>query len=156
RRRLPIGELVRIDGAESVLAALTAARLLTASDGEVEVSHEALLHEWPRYRAWLEEDRAGRRLHAPVGESARRWDVGGRDAGDLYRGARLTAALDWSAQHGEELDPVESEFLHASQGAAGRAARRLRAVLVGVAGLLVVSLVAGVIALVQKQNATTN
>ena len=44
RRRLPLAELERIDGAEPVLAALTDARLLTVSDGEVEISHEALLH----------------------------------------------------------------------------------------------------------------
>jgi WD40 repeat protein/DNA-binding SARP family transcriptional activator len=155
RRRLPLAELERIDGAEPVLAALTDARLLTVSDGEVEVSHEALLQEWPRYRAWLEEDRAGRRLHVHLTESSREWDAGGRDAGDLYRGARLAAALDWSAQHPDELTPVEREFVRASRGAAGRAARRLRGVLAGVAVLLVISLIAGVIALVQKHNATT-
>jgi WD40 repeat protein/DNA-binding SARP family transcriptional activator len=155
RRRLPLAELERIDGAEPVLAALTDARLLTASDGEVEISHEALLHEWPRYRAWLEEDRVGRRLHAHLAGASRAWDSGGRDAGDLYRGARLTAALDWSAQHRDELNPAEREFLRASRSAAGRAARRLRGVLAGVALLLVISLIAGVIALVQKQHATT-
>jgi WD40 repeat protein/DNA-binding SARP family transcriptional activator len=155
RRRLPVAELERIDGAVPVLAALTDARLLTASDGEVEVSHEALLTEWPRYRAWLEEDRVGRRLHAHLTEISREWDAGGRDPGDLYRGARLSASLDWSAQHRDELSPVEREFLRAGQSAAGRAARRLRAVLAGVAALLVVSLIAGVLALVQKQHATT-
>lgn len=155
RRRLPLAELERIDGAEPVLAALTDARLLTASDGEVEISHEALLEEWPRYRAWIEEDRVGRRLHAHLTESSGGWDAGGRDLGDLYRGARLTAALDWSAQHRDELSPVEREFVQASRSAAGRAARRLRGVLAGVAVLLVISLIAGVIALVQKQHATT-
>ena len=155
RRRLPLAELERIDGAEPVLAALTDARLLTVSDGEVEISHEALLQEWPRYRAWLEEDRVGRRLHVHLTESSREWDAGGRDSGDLYRGTRLAAALDWSAQHSDELSPVEREFVGASRSAAGRAARRLRGVLAGVAVLLVISLIAGVIALVQKQHATT-
>jgi len=155
RRRLPLAELERIDGAEPVMAALTDARLLTASDGEVEVSHEALLKEWPRYRRWLEEDRVGRRLHTHLADAARAWDSGGRDPGDLYRGARLTAALDWSAQHRDELNPAEREFLHAGRSAAERAARRLRAVLAGVAVLLVISLIAGVIALGQKQHATT-
>ena len=155
RRRLPVAELERIDGAVPVLAALTDARLLTVSDGEVEVSHEALIKEWPRYRAWLEEDRVGRRMHAHLTEISREWDTGGRDPGDLYRGARLTAALDWSAQHRDELSPFEREFLRASQSATGRAARRLRAVLAGVAALLVVSLIAGVLALAQTQHATT-
>ena len=138
-----------------MLAALTDARLLTASDGEVEISHEALLTQWPRYRAWLEEDRVGRRLHAHLTDISREWDAGGRDPGDLYRGARLTAALDWSAQHQDELSPVEQEFIEASRGAAGRATRRLRAVLAGVAVLLVISLIAGVLALAQKHHATT-
>ncbi|HTT27462.1 MAG TPA: BTAD domain-containing putative transcriptional regulator [Solirubrobacteraceae bacterium] len=155
RRRLPVAELERIDGATPVLAALTDARLLTVSEGEVEVSHEALLTEWPRYRAWLEEDRVGRRLHAHLTEISREWDTGGRDPGDLYRGARLTAVLDWSAQHRDELSPVEREFLRASQSASGRAARRLRAVFAGVAALLFVSLIAGVLALAQKHHATS-
>ena len=55
-----------------MLAELTDARLLTVSDGEVELSHEALLREWPRYRAWLEEDRIGRRLHAHLTAAATR------------------------------------------------------------------------------------
>jgi WD40 repeat protein/DNA-binding SARP family transcriptional activator/energy-coupling factor transporter ATP-binding protein EcfA2 len=154
RRRLPVAELERIDGAVPVLAALTDARLLTVSEGEVEVSHEALLKEWPRYRAWLEEDRVGRRLHVHLSQISREWETGGRDPGDLYRGARLTAALDWSTQHRDELNPVERGFLRASQSATGRATRRLRAVLAGVAALLVVSLIAGVLALVQKQHAS--
>jgi hypothetical protein len=71
RRRVPVADLERPDGAQRVIAALTDARLLTATDGEVELSHEALLSEWPRYRAWLEEDRAGRRLHDHLAGSAR-------------------------------------------------------------------------------------
>jgi WD40 repeat protein len=60
--------------------------------------------------------------------------------------------LDW--QHGGELSPLERRFLDASRRRAEREARRLRGVLAGVALLLVVSLVAGVIALAQKQHAT--
>ena len=155
RRRVPLAELERLDGAEYVIATLTDARLLTVSDGEVELSHEALLREWPRYRIWLEEDRVGRRLQAHLMSSAREWDATGRDPGDLYRGARLTGALEWAVQHSDELGVPERRFLDASRRRVGRNARRLRAVLAGVALLLLASLVAGVIALVQKQHATT-
>jgi DNA-binding SARP family transcriptional activator/WD40 repeat protein len=153
-RRVPLVELER-NGADHVIATLTDARLLTVSDGEVELSHEALLREWPRYRTWLEEDRVGRRLHAHLMSSAREWDATGRDPGDLYRGARLTGALEWAVQHSDELSLPERRFLDASRRRAGRNARRLRAVLAGVALLLLASLVAGVIAVVQKQHATT-
>ena len=40
--------------------------------------------------------RRGRRLHHHLAVAAREWDAGGRDPGELYRGARLAAALDWS------------------------------------------------------------
>jgi hypothetical protein len=45
---VPLADLERLDGAGPVLGALTDARLLTVSDDEVELSHEALLREWRR------------------------------------------------------------------------------------------------------------
>ena len=102
-------------------------RLLTISDGAVEVAHEALLREWPRLRGWLDEDVQGRRLHRQLSDAARAWDADGRDPGGLYRGARLAAALDWAAGHDSELDATERAFLDDSRRASGRAQRRLRA-----------------------------
>jgi len=154
-RRVPLDELEGLTGARPVIAALTSARLLTVSDGEVELSHEALLREWPRYKAWLEEDQVGRHLHVHLMNSAREWEATGRDPGDLYRGARLTGALEWAAQHGDELSQAEGRFLDASRRHAERSARRLRSVLAGVASLLLVALAAAAIAMVEKQRATT-
>ena len=128
-------------------------RLLTISDGAVEVAHEALLREWPRLRAWLDEDAQGRRLHRQLSDATRAWDADDRDPGGLYRGARLAAALDWAAGHDRELDETERAFLHYSRRASGRAQRRLRFVLAGVASLLVVAVVAGALALEQRGNA---
>jgi DNA-binding SARP family transcriptional activator/WD40 repeat protein len=153
RVRVSTSELERIDGAAIVLRALTDARLVTVRDNEVEVSHEALIREWPRYRAWLEEDRVGRRAHEHLTASAQEWDSRGRESAELYRGPRLTAALDWAAQHDEQLSPSERQFLSGSRRQADREARRLRAFLVAVAGLLVVSIVAGIVALVQQDSA---
>ena len=68
-------------------------RLVTVGEGEVEVAHEALLREWPRLRAWLERGRRrAAACTATCATAARDWDAGGRDAGELYRGARLAAA----------------------------------------------------------------
>ena len=156
RRRVPLGELERIPGARPVLAELTDARLLTVSDGEVELSHEALLREWPRYRAWLEEDRIGRRLHAHLTAAATDWDERGRDAADVYRGGRLAAALEWRAGHEQELNQTERAFLDASQAVAGRAQRRLRMVLAAVTALLLVAVAGGVVALVNQERASSN
>ena len=153
RRRVALRELERVEGAGPVLAQLADARLLTVSDGEVELSHEALLREWPRYRAWLEEDRISRRLHAHFERAARDWDERGRDVADLYRGARLAAALEWRAGREQELNETERSFVDASRAAAGRAQRRLRMMLGALAFLLAVAIAGGVVALDQRSGA---
>jgi DNA-binding SARP family transcriptional activator/WD40 repeat protein len=152
RRRIPFADLDRVDGAAPVVAALIEARLLTVSDGEVELSHEALVREWPRYREWLVEDRIGRRLHSHLSTAAREWEARDRDPGELYRGARLAGAVEWRASHRDQLNSLELDFIASSQRRAGRQARRLRLVLAGVVLLLLLSLLAGGIALIQKQH----
>jgi WD40 repeat protein/DNA-binding SARP family transcriptional activator len=155
RRRVSLAELNcgldrRVD---EVLAVLARERLVSIGAGEVEVAHEALLREWPRLRGWLEEDAEGHRLQLHLGAAAREWDAGGRDPEELYRGARLASALDWSAAHRGELNPIERAFLDESRAASERSHRRLRAVLVGVAALLVLAVIAGLVALDQRGNA---
>jgi WD40 repeat protein/DNA-binding SARP family transcriptional activator len=162
RRRVPLADLDRLDGAERVLATLTDARLLTVTDGEVELSHEALLREWPRYRAWLEEDRAGIRLHRQLDDASRLWDAGGRQVSDLYRGARLGAAVEWARTHPAAPSAIERAFLDASVEFADRESRRqqrsnrrLRALLAAAGGLLVLAIVAVVVAISQRSDAQT-
>ena len=150
RARVPIAEL---GDAEAVLAVLARERLITIGEGEVEVAHEALLREWPRLRRWLEEDAEGRRLHRQLTHAARDWDAAGRDPSELYRGARLAAALDWAATHAAELNATERDFIDGSRAASERAHRRLRAVLAGVASLLVLAVIAGLVALDQRGTA---
>ena len=102
------------DDVRAALDALTGSRLVLVDAGTAEVAHEALLREWPRLRRWLEEDADGRRLHRRLAVAAREWDGGGRDPGELYRGARLASTLDWSAGHGAELNELERAFVEAS------------------------------------------
>ena len=61
----------RRPGRASLLDAMAAARLVTVAEGTVEVAHEALIREWPRLRAWLDEDRDGLRLHRQVADGGR-------------------------------------------------------------------------------------
>jgi WD40 repeat protein len=152
RRRIGLAELEGEPGAE-VVARLADRRLLTVGDGAVEVAHEALLREWPRLRAWLDEDVEGRRLHRRLSDAARAWDADARDPGGLYRGARLASALDWATGHDRELNATERAFLDAGRRASGRAQRRLRMVLAGVASLLVLAVIAGAVALDQRGRA---
>jgi WD40 repeat protein/DNA-binding SARP family transcriptional activator len=159
RRRARLSEF-EDDAVAQVLEVLAAARLITISEGEVEVAHEALLREWPRLRTWLEEDADGRRLHLHLMHAARDWDSADRDPAELYRGARLASALDWTDRHAPELDGRERAFVAASRAEAElegerqrRANRRLRLLLAGVGTLLALALLAGVVAVSQRDQA---
>ncbi|MFQ5922252.1 MAG: hypothetical protein ACE5M4_05360, partial [Anaerolineales bacterium] len=70
---------------------------------------------WPRLREWLDEDREGLRIHRHLTEAAQAWEALERDLGELYRGGRLAQALEWLAEQQPELNPLEREFLEASQ-----------------------------------------
>ena len=119
RRRAPLAELdlERNEDVADVLATLADSRLVTVSEGNVEVAHEALLREWPRLREWIEEDTEGRRLRRHITQAASEWDAAGRDRGELYRGARLAAALDWTADHALDVNELEREFVTESREA---------------------------------------
>lgn len=162
RRRVPIAEFdfESSPAAAAVLARFTEDRLLTASEGLVEVAHEALLREWPRLRDWLAEDVQGRQLRAHLTEASKQWEASGREPGELYRGARLSATLEWATLHGRELNELEREFLGAAREASEketlsqrRTNRRLRGLLIGTAVFLVLALVAGALAFVQRSHA---
>jgi WD40 repeat protein/class 3 adenylate cyclase/energy-coupling factor transporter ATP-binding protein EcfA2 len=164
RRRASIEELVpegvSPEAVEALLERLAEARLVTLGEGTAEVAHEVLIREWPTLRGWLEEDREGIRLHRQLGTAARIWEAGRQDASDVYRGARLAAAADWAQHHEAELNATERRFLNAGLQEADRerraqlrANRRLRALLAGALVLLLIAVVAGVIALIQRSHA---
>ena len=159
RRRASLAEL-ELDTAEDarrVVAVLTDSRLVTVSEDALEVAHEALLREWPRLREWLEEDAEGRRLHGHVIRAANEWEDAGRDPAELYRGARLAAALDWTAGHDSELNELERSFLAESQEAGEaedrrirRTNRRLRLLLAGAVVFLAAAVAGGGFAVFQS------
>ena len=164
RRRLAIDELVPEEVSPQVvqglLERLAEARLVTLGEGTVAIAHEVLIRQWPTLRAWLDEDREGIRLHRQLGAAARFWEAGGRHASDLYRGTRLGGAADWAELHPDDLNAAERSFIEASLGEADRerraqlrANRRLRGLLAGAIALLLVAVLAGVVALVQRSHA---
>ena len=164
RRRVAVDELVPEGAAagpvEALLHRLAEERLVTLDDGSAEVAHEALIREWPQLRRWLDEDRAGIRAHQQLGDAARLWDAGGREASDLYRGARLAAALELVESRRAQLNATERAFLDAAaeeadreRSAERRTNRRLRALLAGGAVLLVAALLGGVLAVLSRNTA---
>ena len=82
RRRVAAGRArgrSRRSGRPRTRGAEPTAVCVTVSEGSAEVAHEALLHEWPRLRGWLQQDAEGRRLHRHLIHAAAEWSDGGRD-----------------------------------------------------------------------------
>jgi len=138
----------RADIDEDILTSLVAARLVTAEAGGVQLAHDALITAWPRLRDWIDQDRQDLLVRQHLGQAAANWLAGSREPGELYRGARLAAALDWSAGR-TDLAPAERDFLRASKKARKRSTRRLRTLVTGLTIFLVAALVAGSVAAVK-------
>ena len=165
RRRATLGELRSAStGAEDLDAALGVladARLVTVEQDTAQVADEALIREWPRLRTWLDEDRDGLRVHRHLTHAADDWASLDRDPAELYRGPRLSTAVEWTDRGGASLlNGRETEFLSASkrlrddeEHQEARRVRRLRRLLAGVALALVITLVAGILAFAERNRA---
>lgn len=160
RARVPRSKVVADDEHERLVEQLVSARLVSIDGESVQIAHEALVKVWPRLRGWLDDDVDGQRLFRHLAGAADAWDTMGRPESELYRGARLTRTLEWRDRAGPDLNNTEADFLEASAALAEsevraaearlteqrRVNRRLRGALAGVAVLLVLTLVAGLVA----------
>jgi WD40 repeat protein len=137
---------------DAVLEALADARLIILDQQAVSISHDVLLHAWPRLRGWLERDRGALLLHGQLAEDSAAWNSHEADTSYLYRGAQLAgvreAAAIWASDPGRypPLTDQQRDFLSASEHAQTRQARRRRAAVVTLAILLIVSVVSAGVA----------
>jgi WD40 repeat protein/serine/threonine protein kinase len=121
RRRAPLEELKLQDEQQTnmlqeVANVFVAARLLTTSETAgtslIEVSHEALISQWPRLSRWLSEARDDIFLQQTISADAAEWQRRGQLVERLYRGSQLTEALAWSKRN--EPSQTEADFLAAA------------------------------------------
>ena len=164
RRRAAFSELITrttdADMLNAVLAILTQSRLVTTDllppneTKVVEVSHEALIREWPTLRHWLDEDRENLIHQRQLTDDVNDWLKLDRDSGALYRGVRLQQMQAWAQSFPEPLSTEEQAFLEASQAVAqaeaereARLARsqRTQRLILGAVGIFILILIGGVI-----------
>ncbi|MDX2604101.1 hypothetical protein PV330_29330 [Streptomyces caniscabiei] len=110
---------------EESLEAMARARLLTLDAETVEITHEALLHAWPRLRGWIDEGRNDHLLRQRLEEDGRAWEDSGRDSSLLYRGSRLEQAHTWAKSTGgaESTRDAKSTRVDGGRGKAGAAGK---------------------------------
>lgn len=162
RRRLSLAEAAPEgdDVGARALNDLSDHRIVSIDVGEVQLSHEALTGAWPRLAGWLSERELTSSVVEHLMTASRAWAESGRDDADLYRGARLQAAIDLEATQPDELGTLEHEFVACSRMAADqevahlkRGRRRLTYVAAGLVLLLVVASVAGALAVRSRNDA---
>jgi WD40 repeat protein len=147
-----------------VVDAFVDARLLRSDGGgdgaTVEVAHEALLRQWPPLALAVATAQASLQMRSELGREADDWRAGGRDESYLLNGARLAMVEDWAIEHPGDVDAPRREFLAASRAlatrqldAVRRTNRRLGWLSSGLAVLLVVAALAGVLAVQQRATA---
>jgi hypothetical protein len=127
RRRATLSEFTLVDAAQTRLLretidAFIAARLLTTNEiagtTTIEVSHEALIREWPRLAVWLREAREDILLQKTISKDAAEWEQRNKPGDRLYRGTQLKEAQAWARRNTPSSN--ELAFLHAG------VARRVR------------------------------
>ncbi|UXY28687.1 nSTAND1 domain-containing NTPase [Streptomyces sp. HUAS TT20] len=139
---------------EESLEALVRARLVTLDAETVEITHEALLHAWPRLRDWIDEDRGGNLLRQRLEEDGRSWEDSERDTSLLYRGSRLEQAHNWVKSAGDTfLTRSAVEFLEASVRLRRRTVWISRAAVSALVVLAVLAVGSAVIARQQRDDA---
>ena len=121
RRRATLGELTLPSPKQTELMrqtvdAFIAARLLVANEiagtTTIEVSHEALICEWPRLGGWMREAREDIRLQQAISAAVANWEQRGKPVDRLYRGSQLKEAQAWATRNIPSRN--EAAFLRAS------------------------------------------
>jgi hypothetical protein len=131
-RRVPRSRFAAIPGASDLADAFVAARLFVAdrSEGDeatIGVAHEALLHQWPRARSWIDDNKELLRTRARVAAAATIWEGSGRDPARLLPAGRALAETQaFLGAGGFDLSPITAEFIAASQRHAAQRRRRRR------------------------------
>jgi WD40 repeat protein len=164
RRRIDVTQ-IPVEHAAAV-DALIDARLVQRDDDQIDVVHEVVFRAWPLLVSWLDEARGDLVLERELRAAALAWETQGRSDDDVYRGARLAAAAEFTARRQDIVAPVP-EFIEAGLRIAEheheqtrhqlarevRARRRLGRALASAAVLLVAALIGGALAVVNARRA---
>lgn len=162
RRSVPRAELVRIPGVDDDLVDRMGSMRLLGFDHHpktrepvVEISHEALITEWPRLTEWIAERRGQLVLRRRLESARREWTGSGRSDDYLLAGDRLGTFR--SLEGTDVLAGPDAEYLRLSaeaEASRSQARRRRRILIAGSVGVaIVVALALGVLAILARQEA---
>lgn len=164
RRRVRWAELVSVgvdkkDVTRRILDLFGQYRLLTfdrdpqTREPTVEIAHEALIREWQRLRAWLQENRDDLRTQQRLVSSTAEWIRAERDPSFLATGNRLAQFETLMNSASLALTEDESAYVGASIRLRQRGARRLQMFIAALAVFSIISLVLALFAFDRQRRA---
>ncbi|ROO51122.1 WD40 repeat protein [Micromonospora sp. Llam0] len=150
--------------ATAVVTVLADRRLVTTGRDPVtgapvvELAHEALIHQWAALRRWLADDHDFLTWRWGAEAARAQWQAStsgrpGLDPELLLHGTALDAAVDWVGRRPEATPPDLAEYVRLSATAQQGRLRRERRRVAVLAGLLVLAVLLGAFAFVQRQDA---
>lgn len=153
RRRAPLDSVTLVPESRALVEAFTAARLLATDRTDegtpvVSVTHEALLHRWPRAQQWLRDNEEQLRARAQIKSAAALWQHEREDKSYLLpEGRLLRMGESLLTREPGNLSQAEARLLRASLAAIGARQGRKRRNRIGIAAaaalLALVALVVG-------------
>jgi WD40 repeat protein/energy-coupling factor transporter ATP-binding protein EcfA2 len=143
------------DAVAQVVVAYTQRRLLGQQRAGLTITHEALLHAWPRLRSWIDADRTSHVFRQELEARVQSWELADRDASALQRGTMLENAEQWALQHPRDVTDPISHFLSISRTAEYRRRRRRRILVAALTVLALVATVTAGVAIVEQREAAT-
>src|SRR5260370_2068304 len=146
-----------------VLERVTDARLLVTSAASgtgmrtIELYDEALISNWDKFRAWLDQDREFLLWRKRLAGFVDVWVRSGRKETGLLSGAFLTEAETWLNKRSDRLTTEEREYIRASAACLKREHDRMnhrkRAVVAVIAGLGLMALLFGIYSQRERRHA---
>ncbi len=125
--------------------------------GRVELSHEALIGEWPLLSGWVESSKDDLRLRKRLAAAVDEWDMADRDQSFSLRGNHLIEFENWSAESRTPLDAgarlLLSESRHLEDTERRRRRSRRRLVVGGLSIAVVAAALSAIVAFAQRERA---
>ena len=150
RRRAALLEFTLAEASQTrllqeVADAFIVVRLLTTNEiagtTTIEVSHEALIREWPRLAGWLREARDDIRLQQTISKDAAEWERRNKPGDRLYRGSQLKESRAWARRNtpsGHEVAFLRASATHRTRSHIGMAAIVLLVLLLSMPAMVLV------------------
>ncbi|WP_329166949.1 serine protease (plasmid) [Streptomyces sp. NBC_01717] len=118
----------------------------------VELTHEALIAEWPKLAAWVAEDRSFLGWRDTVQHEMDRWQEADRAPEHLPTTAAMAGADQWLPERAAALSVAERDYLTDGRTHRRARARRRRALFSALATALTLALVLGMLYVVERRS----